>query len=151
MSAIGWLAVKEALLCSPRNPYHRHRLSFNREGRWGTTDDFSTSFFHFSLRSSSRSLLVSKPTTISVCGCKIPFSPSARNLGFFITDDMIVELHVKNVSAYSELRIISTRWHLFSVDFTKTLLSAFALSRLDYCNSLLSGCPKHLLEKLQKV
>ena len=29
--------------------------------------------------------------------------------------------------------------------------NAFVLSRLDYCNSLLSGCPKHLLEKLQKV
>ena len=24
-------------------------LSLNREGRWGTTDDFATSFLHFSL------------------------------------------------------------------------------------------------------
>ena len=30
-------------------------------------------------------------------------------------------------------------------------MSAFVLSRLDYCNSLLSRCPKHLLEKLQQV
>ena len=37
------------------------------------------------------------------------------------------------------------------VDSTKTLVSTFVLSRLDYCNSLLSGCPKHLLEKLKKV
>ena len=27
--------------------YHHHQ-SLNREGRWGTTDDFSTSFLHFS-------------------------------------------------------------------------------------------------------
>ena len=32
-----------------------------------------------------------------------------------------------------------------------TLVSAFVLSRLDYCNSILLGCSNHLLEKLQKV
>ena len=100
-----------------------------------------------------KSFSACKPTTISVCGCDIYFSSSARNLGFYITDDMSVELHIKNLcrSAYSELRRISTIRHLLSVDSTKTLVSAFVLSRLDYCNSLLSGCPQHLLEKLQKV
>ena len=102
---------------------------------------------------SSKSFSVCNPTTISVCGCEISFSSSARNPGFYIRDDMSVELHIKNVcrSAYSELRRISTIRHLLSVDSTKTLASAFVLSRLDYRNSLLSGCPKHLLEKLQKV
>ena len=65
---------------------------------------------------------------------------------------MSVELHIKNVcrSAYSDLRRISTIRHLLSVDSTKTLVSAFVFSALGYCNSFLSGCPKHL-EKLQKV
>ena len=69
------------------------------------------------------------------------------------TADMSVELHIKNVcrSAYSGLRRISTVRHLFPVDSTATLVSAFVLSRLDYCNSLLSGCSKHLLKTLQKV
>ena len=44
---------------------------------------------------------------------------------------------------------MNTIRHLLSVDSTETLVSAFVLSRLDYCNPLLSGCPKHL-EKLQK-
>ena len=35
-------------------PFHRHYHQFlNREGRWGTTDDFATSFLHFSLFSTA--------------------------------------------------------------------------------------------------
>ena len=30
-----------------------HHLSVNHEGRWGTTDDFATSFLHFSLFSTA--------------------------------------------------------------------------------------------------
>ena len=69
----------------------------------------------------SPNLLLS--TTISVCGYEISFSSSAKNLGFYIRDDMSVELHIKNVcrSAYSELRRISTIRHLLSVDSTKHL------------------------------
>ena len=33
--------------------HHHHHQSLNREGRWGTTDDFATSFLHFSLFSST--------------------------------------------------------------------------------------------------
>ena len=33
--------------------HHHHHLSLYREGRWGTTDDFATSFLHFSLFSTA--------------------------------------------------------------------------------------------------
>ena len=32
---------------------HQHQLSLNHEGRLGTTDDFATSFLHFSLFSTA--------------------------------------------------------------------------------------------------
>ena len=33
--------------------HHHHHLHLNREGRWGSTDDFTTSFFLFSLFSTA--------------------------------------------------------------------------------------------------
>ena len=33
--------------------HHHHHQSLNREGRWGTTDDFATSLLHFSLFSTA--------------------------------------------------------------------------------------------------
>ena len=33
--------------------HHHHHQSLNREGRWGTTDDFATSVLHFSLFSTA--------------------------------------------------------------------------------------------------
>ena len=33
--------------------HHHHHQSLNRKGRWGTTDDFANSFFHFFLFSTA--------------------------------------------------------------------------------------------------
>ena len=42
--------------------HHHHHQSLNLEGRWGTTDDFATSFLHFSLFSTALwDLLNSRP------------------------------------------------------------------------------------------
>ena len=54
-------------------------------------------------------------------------------------------------AAYIELRRISSIRHFLSVDATKTLMSSLVLSKLDYCNSLLSGSPQHLIQLFQKV
>ena len=50
-----------------------------------------------------------------------------------------------------ELRTISSVRHVLTVDANKTLVTSLVLSRLDYCNSLLSGSPQQLIDKLQKV
>ena len=54
-------------------------------------------------------------------------------------------------STYLELRRISSVRHVLTVNATKTLVTSLVLSRLDYCNSLLSGFPQQLIDKLQKV
>ena len=41
--------------------------------------------------------------------------------------------------------------HLLSAEATTTLVCAFIFSKLDYCNSLLAGLPKHLIHRLQRI
>jgi hypothetical protein len=54
-------------------------------------------------------------------------------------------------SAFLALRRISLIRKYFTVDAAKTTESSLVLSRLDYCNSILSGPPKCLVQKLQRV
>ena len=93
------------------------------------------------------------PDYIYVGTSQVKFSSSARNLGYTISNTMSLELHVTNVcrSAYLALRQISSIRQFLSEDATKKLVCSFVLSRLDYCNSMLSGCPKYLVDRLQKV
>ena len=42
----GHLSAREARSAGAPKTHHHHQ-SLNREGRWGTTDDFATSFLHF--------------------------------------------------------------------------------------------------------
>ena len=95
----------------------------------------------------------SAPTSIRVGNSDIPFASHARNLGITISSNTTVDKHVTNIcrSAYTELRRISSIRHLLTVNATKTPLSVFVLSKLDYCNSLLCGSPQFILDKLQRV
>ena len=61
--------------------HHHHHQSLNREGCWGTTDDFATSFLHFSLFSTAlwdlpnsrpvHSLMLSSHTVRSPADCSV--------------------------------------------------------------------------------
>ena len=106
------------------------------------------------LVSSSR-LSVSNPLPVSlvVGNTTIQFSSSAKNLGVVLDMNMTMQAQVANVirSVNFELRRISGIRHFLSTEATKTLVSAFILSRLDYCNSLLVNCPQKLTKRLQKI
>ena len=43
----------EETVAAVREYYHHHHQSLNREGHWGPTDDFATSFLHVSLFSNA--------------------------------------------------------------------------------------------------
>jgi len=113
-------------------------------------DDKTEALLIHNHKSSSASSL---PTSLQVGSSDIPFSSAARNLGYILSDDLSLNNHISHIcrSAYTAIRQISSIRHYLTVSATKTLVCAFVLSRLDYCNSLLSGSPKHFIDKLQKV
>ena len=97
--------------------------------------------------------LSSLPTSVNIKNTRVSFSTSVRSLGVTLDQSLSLQQHVSNIcrSAYLELRRISSVRHYLSADATKTLVCAFVLSRIDYCNSLLAGLPLYLLHKLQRI
>ena len=95
----------------------------------------------------------SVPQSINLEGSDIKFANTVRSLGVCLDPTLSFKQQISSVCriCYLELHSISAIRHYLSENVTKKLLCAFVLSRLDYCNSLLSGCPKYLLSKLQKV
>ena len=80
-------------------------------------------------------------------------SVAVTSLPLLRTGICVFSSQISTLRTYADrptLNFVAIR-HLVSVDSTKILVCAFVLSRLDYCNSLLSGHPKHILDKLQKV
>ena len=105
------------------------------------------------IASSRMSTALSIPESFDIGNASVPFSDTVKNLGVTLDCHLSLKTHVLNVvrTANFELRRISSIRRLLTTEATATLVSAFILSRLDYCNSLLSGCPRSLILRLQKV
>ena len=105
------------------------------------------------ISSSRMSTALSIPESFDIGNASIPFSDTVKNLGVTLDCHLSLKTHVLNVvrTANFELRRTSSIRRLLTTEATATLVSAFILSRLDYCNSLLSGCHRSLIFRLQKV
>ena len=80
-------------------------------------------------------------------------SHTVKNLGFMLDCHFTMIAHVSNIArtCYFELcRLASIRRFLTS-SATATLLSAFALSRNYYCNSLLFGSTHDVTSHMQRM
>jgi hypothetical protein len=93
------------------------------------------------------------PSGIPIGSHVIPFSDSARNLGFVLDSKLTMKKHVISVcqSAYCELRRISSIRRYLTKDATQVLVTSCILSKLDYCNSLLMGTDLVVTNPMQKV
>ena len=97
--------------------------------------------------------LHSLPTSITIGNAKIHFKKSVKNLGFTLDCHLTMNAHVSNIAwtCYFELRLLAYIRRFLTSTAYATLVSAFALSRIDYCNSLLFGSTHDVTSHLQRI
>ena len=92
-------------------------------------------------------------TSITIGNAQIPFKQSVKNLGFTLDCYLTMNAHVSNIArtCYFELRRLASIRRFLTSTATATLVSAFVLSRIDYCNSLLFGSTRDVTSHLQRI
>ena len=93
------------------------------------------------------------PLSLQLCNTTIPISESAKNLGVHLDSTLSMQNFVSQTakSCYYHLRRISLiRKHL-TTEATVKLVLCLIMSRIDYCNSLLSGVNQSYIYTLQRI
>ena len=93
------------------------------------------------------------PTSINIGNAQITFKKSVKNLGCTLDCHLTMNAHVSNIArtCYIELRRLASIRRFLTSTATATLVSAFVLSRIDYCNSLLFGSTLDVTSHLQRI
>ena len=90
--------------------------------------------------------LHSLPTSITIGNAQIPFKQSVKNLGHTLDCHLTMDAHVSNIArtCYFELHHLASICRFPTSTANATLVSAFVLSRIDYCST-------HMTSHLQQI
>ena len=93
------------------------------------------------------------PRTLRVGESNIPQSLCVKNVGVFMDQTLSLERQVNQIcrAAYAQLKGLSKVKHFIDRKSLETILHALVTTRIDYCNSLLSGANDCVLRKLQTL
>src|SRR5664279_5231398 len=80
-------------------------------------------------------------------------SDVVRDLGVYFDSQLTMKSHIARLSrvCFFHIRRLRSMRHLLGQDIIARLVSAFVLSRLDYCNAILAGLPDSTLAPLKRV
>ena len=93
------------------------------------------------------------PSSITMGNAQISFKESVKNFGFTLDCHLTMNAHVTNITRtcyFEQHRLASIRRFLTSTA-TATLVSAFVLSRIGYCISLLFGYTYDVTSHLHRI
>ena len=93
------------------------------------------------------------PTSITIGNAQITFKQYVKNLSFTLDCHLTMNAHVYSIArtCYFELRRLASIRRFQASTATATHVSAFVLSRIDYCNSLLFGYTHDVTSHLQRI
>ena len=93
------------------------------------------------------------PTSINIGNAQIPFKQSVKTLDFTLDCHLTMNAHVSNIARTCnfELRHLASIRRFLTNTATATLVSAFVLSRIDYCSSLLFGSTHVVTSNLKRM
>ena len=97
--------------------------------------------------------LHSLPTSIIIGNAQFPFKQPVKNFGLTSDCHLSMNAHVYTIArtCYFEMRRLASIRRFMTSIATATFVSAFALSRIDFCNSLLFGSTHDLTSHLQRI
>ena len=93
------------------------------------------------------------PTSNNISNAQIFIKQSVKNHGFTFHCHLTMNAHVSNIArtSFFEQRHLASIRRFVTSTATATLVSAFVLSRIDYCNSLLIGSTHDVTTHLQRT
>ena len=93
------------------------------------------------------------PTSITIGNAQFPFKQSVKKLGLTLDSHHTINAHFSNIAqkCYFELRRLASIRRFLTCTAIATLVSAFVLSRIDCCNSLLLGSTHDVASHLQRI
>ena len=113
-------------------------------------DNIKNSFFFTSKRTKH---LHNLHTLISIGNDQVPFKQSVKNFFFTLDCHFTTIEHVSIIAKKCNfgLRRLAPNCRFLTSTVTATLVSAFVLSRIDYCNLLLFGSTHDVTSHLQQI
>ena len=114
-------------------------------------NDIKTELMHVTSKRTNH--LHNLPTSITIDNAQITFKQSVKNLGLALDSHLTMNTHVSKIArtCYFELRRLASICRFLTSTATATIVSAFALSRIYYCNSLLLGSTHDVTSHLQRI
>ena len=93
------------------------------------------------------------PTSFTICNGQISFKQSVMNLGFTLVCHLSMNAHVSNFSraCYFELRRPASIQRFQTSTVTASFVTAFVLSIIDYCSSLLLVSHHDATSHMQRI